>query len=384
MKSQKILLVVFIWIGVFSLNLQGVTAGQRQDQAAQADPRLAEWAKAPPPTVEQLRPFLGVWESRRKSDGHVSGVTTFEVRDGVVRARHQATPYGVEPFQLEVQFIRALDGRTLQWGLRNPSMGVILQTAMLVDENTLQGTSEPVGIPHAPPSSSFTLTRRIGERKPAPNNADEATANALSQESNRARKRDAWQRPGEVMDAMAVKAGHRVADIGCGFGYFTFRLAARVGAEGKVYAVDIDEEAIKKVRQSKEREKLEQVEPTLGESADPRLPNDLDAVLIVDTYHEFRDYDRMMQSVFRSLKPGGRLVIIDGEGPSGKPRTEYHRLHTIPADLVREEVARQGFVFKESRPGFYDSDYGKKLYFLIFEKPLQNQDPNLGLIASAF
>jgi predicted methyltransferase len=195
------------------------------------------------------------------------------------------------------------------------------------------------------------------------------------QESDRARKRDEWQRPGEVIDAMGVKSGQRVADIGCGYGYFTFRLAARVGAEGKVYAVDIDEEAINKVRQRKESEKLEQVEPILGESADPRLPNDLDAVLIVDTYHEFREYDRMMQAVFRALKPGGRLVIIDGEGPAGRPRAEYHRLHTIPAELVREEVAGQGFVFKESRPGFYDTEYGKKFYFLIFERPLPNSEP---------
>jgi predicted methyltransferase len=189
------------------------------------------------------------------------------------------------------------------------------------------------------------------------------------QESDRARKRDEWQRPAEVIDALAIKRGSRVADIGSGFGYFTFRLAARVGEEGKVYAVDIDRAAIDKVRERKEREKLPQVEPILGESNDPRLPNDLDAVLIVDTYHEFREYEQTMQAVFRALKPGGRLVIIDGEGPAGKPRTEYHRLHTIPADLVREEITRLGFVFKESRPGFYDAEYGKKMYFLIFEKP---------------
>ncbi|MFY9607088.1 MAG: methyltransferase domain-containing protein [Blastocatellia bacterium] len=198
------------------------------------------------------------------------------------------------------------------------------------------------------------------------------TASSLgnsSQESERSRKRDEWQRPAEVFDALGVNIGHRVADIGCGFGYFTFRLAARVGAEGKVYAVDIDKEAIDKVRQRKEREKLEQVEPILGESNDPHLPNDLDSVLIVDSYHEFRDYDRMMQAVFRALKPGGRLVIIDGEARSGRPRTEYHRLHSIPAGLVREEVARHGFVFKENRPGFYDEENGKKMYFLVFEKP---------------
>ncbi len=64
------------------------------------------------------------------------------------------------------------------------------------------------------------------------------------QESERDRNRDAWQRPAEVFDAMEVKPGHRVADIGSGFGYFTFRLAARVGAEGKVFAVDIDKKAM--------------------------------------------------------------------------------------------------------------------------------------------
>src|SRR5262245_12215742 len=202
-----------------------------------------------------------------------------------------------------------------------------------------------------------------------------------SQESDRSRKRDEWQRPGEVMDALGVKSGYRSADLVAGYGYFTFRLAARVGADGKVYAVDIDEEAINKVRQRKEREKLEQVEPILSVSADPRLPNDLDAVLIVDSYHEFREYDQSLQAVFRALKPGGRFVIIDGEAPSGRPRTEYHRLHSIPLELVREEVTRHGFVFKESRPGFYDAEYGKKMYFLIFEKPKpvtpsKNLDPS--------
>jgi predicted methyltransferase len=202
-----------------------------------------------------------------------------------------------------------------------------------------------------------------------PNDVDGATAKALSQESDRSRKRDEWQRPAEVFDALAIKPGQRVADLGSGSGYFTFRLASRVGPEGKVYAVDIDEESINKVRQRKEREKLEQVEAILSEPDDPRLPAGLDVVLIVDTYHEFRDYDRIMQAVLRALKPGGRLGLIDGEGPAGRPRTEYHRLHTIPADLVREEITRLGFVYKESRPGFNDAEYGKKMYFLIFEKP---------------
>lgn len=206
-------------------------------------------------------------------------------------------------------------------------------------------------------------------------NLQVAIARNVVQDSDRDRTRDTWQRPAEVFDALLVKPGHRVADIGCGYGYFSVRLAAQVGAQGKVYAVDIDQKAIDRVRQRKEREKLEQLEPVLGESSDPRLPADLDSVLIADTYHEFRDWDRMMQAVLRALKPGGRLVIIDGDGPAGRPRTEYHRLHTIPAALVREEITRNGFDFKESRPGFYDAEYGKNMYFLVFEKPKSPTEP---------
>lgn len=196
-----------------------------------------------------------------------------------------------------------------------------------------------------------------------------AAVREMPQESDRDRKRDEWQRPAEVFDALAVKSGQRVADIGCGSGYFTFRLAARVGSEGKVYAVDVDEAAISKVQARKERENLKQVEAIVSEADDPHLPDGLDTVLIVDAYHEFRDYDRIMKAVFRAMKSGGRLGLIDGEGPADRPRTEYHRLHVIPPDLVRVEITRQGFIFKESRPGFYDAEYGKKMYFLIFEKP---------------
>ena len=195
------------------------------------------------------------------------------------------------------------------------------------------------------------------------------------QETDRDRTRDSWQRPNEVFDALALKPGHRVADIGCGSGYFTFRLAAQVGIESKVFAEDIEQKAIDKVRLRKEREQLKQIEPILGDSGDPHLPNDLDSVLIVDSYHEFREFDRMMQAVFRAMRPGGRLVVIDGEAPVGRPRTEYHRLHTIPPDVVKEELTRNGFTFKESRPGFYDAEYGKKMYFLVFEKPAANRIP---------
>jgi predicted methyltransferase len=256
--------------------------------------------------------------------------------------------------------------------------GVLLYEGKL-DGDTFSGQmrmggvnfKRPAGMPLDPVRFSYKRVRSASPNsvKQQPGERTKAPLNAPSPEAERDRTRDAWQRPAEVFDALGVKPGQRIADIGSGSGYFTFRLAARVGAEGKVYAVDIDENAVRKVQQRVEREKLTQVEAILGGSADPRLPKDLDAILIVDTYHEFREFDQMMQNVLRALRPGGRLVIIDGEGPTGKPRTEYHRLHVIPAELVREEVTRNGFVFKESRPGFHDAEYGKQMYFLIFEKP---------------
>jgi predicted methyltransferase len=196
-----------------------------------------------------------------------------------------------------------------------------------------------------------------------------ASDDARPQESERSRTRDAWQRPGEVLDALRADTGRHVADIGSGSGYFTIRLAERVGREGRVYAVDVDRAALDRLRERTAREGLEQVEVVHAESADPRLPARLDAALIVDAYHEFRHHDEILQAVFRALVPGGRLVIIDGEAPGGRARTEYHRMHRIPADLVQEDAVRAGFAFRERRPGFHDAEYGKQMYFLVFEKP---------------
>lgn len=201
--------------------------------------------------------------------------------------------------------------------------------------------------------------------------SDSSIVEVQPQESERSRTRDAWQRPADVLDALGAGPGKRVADIGSGSGYFTTRLAQRVGPGGKVYAVDVDRAALDRLRERTERDGRTQVELVPGEHADPHLPPQLDAVLIVDAYHEFRQYDEMLTAIHRALVPGGRLVIIDGEAPSDRPRTEYHRLHRIPADIVKQEAVRNGFAFKDSRPGFHDAEYGKQMYFLVFEKPQQ-------------
>ena len=98
--------------------------------------------------------------------------------------------------------------------------------------------------------------------------------------------RDAWQRPDQIMDALRIGDGSHVADLGAGSGWFTIRLARRVGPNGVVYAEDIQRQMIEAISRRVARENLANVKPVLGEANDPKLPAPVDAVLIVDAYHE--------------------------------------------------------------------------------------------------
>ncbi|HUI54376.1 MAG TPA: methyltransferase domain-containing protein, partial [Bryobacteraceae bacterium] len=135
-------------------------------------------------------------------------------------------------------------------------------------------------------------------------------------------ERDTWQRPVKVADALGVRAGSVVADVGAGGGYFTFRLAALVGAKGKVYAQDLDEKELARIRERSDKEKLTQIQTIQGSQEDPKLPEQsADAVLIVDTFHEFTRPDLMVAGIFRALKPGGRLGVLDRTAPLGLKST---------------------------------------------------------------
>jgi predicted methyltransferase len=189
-----------------------------------------------------------------------------------------------------------------------------------------------------------------------------------AQESGPAR--DTWQRPQEVMDALGIKAGTAVADVGCGSGYFTFKLAERVGPQGEVYAEDIDEKEVAGIGRRAKLEVLKQVRPIVGVADDPRLPSaTLDAILVVNSYHEWREYSKMLQHLAAALKPGGLLAIIDGVAEPGKPREAYYSRHRMPEEIVREDAAREGFRFVRKEPGFLRPDQKKDFYFIIFEKP---------------
>lgn len=135
--------------------------------------------------------------------------------------------------------------------------------------------------------------------------------------------RDQWQKPELIMDELAIADGSVVADLGAGGGWFTVRLARRVGPNGLVWAEDIQPQMIDAIRRRMQNERLTNVRTILGTPSDPRLPRNLDAVLIVDAYRELEDPVTLLQNVERSLKPQGKVGIVDftpgGGGPGPAP-----------------------------------------------------------------
>jgi SAM-dependent methyltransferase len=141
--------------------------------------------------------------------------------------------------------------------------------------------------------------------------------------------RDSWQKPDQVMDALGIADGSHVADLGAGGGWFTVRLARRVGPNGLVYAEDIQPEMIRAITRRAQQEGLNNVRPILGAPGDPGLPSgQLDAALIVDSYAEMSDPVSVLRAVARALLPKGRLGVIEfrsghgGPGPSPEQRVD--------------------------------------------------------------
>lgn len=135
--------------------------------------------------------------------------------------------------------------------------------------------------------------------------------------------RDAWQKPDEIMDALGIAENSVVADLGAGGGWFTIRLARRVGPNGVVYAQDVQRQMLDAVRRRVAREGLRNVETRLGSDSSPNLPTrSLDAVLVVDVYPEVGDRVVFLRNVADALKPGGRIGVVNyrpgrgGPGPS--------------------------------------------------------------------
>jgi len=183
---------------------------------------------------------------------------------------------------------------------------------------------------------------------------------SLAQNSNPSR--DQIEQPEKVMQATGVKPGMVIGEIGAGHGYFTFWLAKGVGANGKVYANDIDESALAAIERRRESEKVANVETILGTVEDPLFPaGSLDMVFIVNAFHDLARPVELLASLLPALKPGATVVVMDRDPARF---SDTHR-HFLTREQVEEIVGRS--VFELDRVETFLRDHN--LYILKARKP---------------
>jgi len=167
--------------------------------------------------------------------------------------------------------------------------------------------------------------------------------------------RDAWQKPDEVLRALALADGQTACDIGAGPGYFALRMARAVGAKGRVFAVDVEPRILSALRDRIAKAGVKNVTPVLALDGDPLLPpSSCDLILIVDTFHHFPDGVAYLQRLVEALRPGGRIVNIDfhkRELPVGPPVE-----HKVSRDEFAEQAKRAGLEIA-GEPSFLPYQY---------------------------
>jgi len=155
-------------------------------------------------------------------------------------------------------------------------------------------------------------------------------------------EREKTEMPDRLLDALEIKPGMTVADVGAGIGYFSWRIARRVGPEGRVLAVEIQPEMLERLGVEMRKRNISNVRSILGTPVDPILPaQSVDLVLMVDVYHEFRHPEEMVAKIRKSLKQDGRMVVVEyrGEDPTVPIRPE----HKMTVKQVLLEILPMGF-----------------------------------------
>jgi ubiquinone/menaquinone biosynthesis C-methylase UbiE len=154
-------------------------------------------------------------------------------------------------------------------------------------------------------------------------------------------EREDEEHPTKVIDALELKGGEVVADLGAGSGYFTFKLAPKVGEKGKVLAVDIQDEMIAELKKRIEKNKVANVETVQCTESDPKLPEEgVDIVLMVDVYHEIAFPYEVMAAIRKALKPGGRMVFV--EYRKEDPKVPIKEIHKMSIEQLKKEMAVVG------------------------------------------
>jgi ubiquinone/menaquinone biosynthesis C-methylase UbiE len=178
-------------------------------------------------------------------------------------------------------------------------------------------------------------------------------------------EREAEEAPDAALDsinaAIGIAKGATVADIGAGVGYFTWRLAARIGPAGKVYAVDIQQAMLDQLRKNMAARKLANYEAVLGAADDPRLPaGRIDLALLVDVYHEFSQPQKMLRKIRASLAPDGRMVLL--EYRKEDPQVPILPAHKMSVAEVKAEIEPEGFRLEKTLENL------PRQHILIFRK----------------
>jgi predicted methyltransferase len=159
-------------------------------------------------------------------------------------------------------------------------------------------------------------------------------------------RRDEWQRVSDIVASLRDVKGKRIADIAAGKGYLTKHLARAVGVSGRVYAVEVGEEELRALTELSQTAAFNCVEAVRGSETDSHLPDNIDGAVILDSYHELTNYQAMLASIFRSLRPGAALVIVDN-APFHMWRSESRSFqashHAIDPTLVASELRAAGF-----------------------------------------
>lgn len=186
-------------------------------------------------------------------------------------------------------------------------------------------------------------------------------------------ERDKWMDTAYIFEKAGITSGSFVADIGCHEGYLSIHLAKRVGEEGQVFAVDVREDRLETLKDNLKKRDLNNVNVIHGDYDDPKLPkNLLDAVIIMDTYHEMTDYMTILEHVKTSLKQGGRIIIIEKQKNRirDQSRASQTDSHSMTPKYVKKELLSAGFkqVIQKSKMGFWENDKDKIFWMLVATK----------------
>jgi SAM-dependent methyltransferase len=162
--------------------------------------------------------------------------------------------------------------------------------------------------------------------------------------------RDREEEPAKLMRALNLKKGQTVCDLGCGNGFYTTKMADAVGPEGVVLAVDIQKEMLDMLRRRAEQANLKNIQPILGTTWDPKLPeNKIDLVLLVDTYHEIDHPVEILAAIRKSLSKTGRLCLVEFRAED--PDVPIKPLHKMSKQQIMKEIPANGFKLVEEFDG---------------------------------